>query len=177
MPFSAALAPLPHTACHLQEKPLHSSSQRKRTSLGETPKLLNQYSCLLLSTYPSFSPSRCSNLCLHPTPRNLTLTTTPANTHLSPPECLPFRMDAEANATQKTKSHDPLIELQPVLVPAISLLFHSFLPRLLEGTAPMTPALSTVCSSFYCSTTNILSEVNGVVCALGSALCPVGLRP
>lgn len=113
----------------------------------------------------------------HPIPRNLTLTTAPANTHLSPPECLPFRMGGEANATQKTKSHDPLNELQPVLVPAISLLFHSFIPRLLERTAPMMPALSTVCFSFYCSTRNALPEVRGVVCALGSALCPVSLHP
>ena len=176
MLFSAALAPLLHTACHLQ-KPLHSSSQRKRISSNKTPKLLTQYSRLLLSTHPSFSPSRCSNLCSRILPPGTSPSLPPQQTHIFPHQSAFPSERTLKPMPHKRKSHDPLIELQPVLVPAISLLFHSFIPRLSERTAPMMPALSTVCFGFYCSTTNTLPEVNGVVCALASALCPVGLHP
>lgn len=136
MPSSTALAFLPHPETVTFRRRPYTLVLREKTSSRETSKL--PYS-IFVSTSLHISFLSTVQVLSHPIPQQPHPQYCPTK-HSSLPSGAPSlqNTDSKARATRKAKKHNPFIELQPVLVPAISLLFHSFIARLLERTASTT---------------------------------------
>lgn len=161
-----SLLPLPRVPTQnlpLAGEALALQFSEKRMPSGETPSSWLNI-CVYFSphTLPFHQPG-AQPVLSHPTPRNLTLTTGPANTHLSPLECLSFRIDTKANTTQKTESQPSHWTTTRFSSSYFSSVSFSHTRAFRKDS--LHDAYTQHClASFYCSTTNTLPEVNGAVC-------------